>query len=401
MTRRAIPALTLIALGLVGCGVWQLAQRDPWRDEAEAQCLAANPVRSSGYLEPAGRISTPGICGMTQPFRVAAIGDGRLTAARPAEKPVSFASRVRSLLGVRPASMRREQPPATAVAIEPRATLACPLIAAVDRWVLDDVQPAAAAWFGEPVVEMKQLSSYACRSINGRPGANISEHAFGNALDVAAFKLASGREVSVKSGWRGRPEELGFLRQVHAAACERFSTVLGPGADAFHYDHFHLDLARRTSGRAVCKPVPQEVAPPAAPVRPEFRMTGRDPYAVPAAPAVPVRPATPPPSRYASPRTQSDPIFANRPIATLPPAELAPPGYPPAPRVERPAPPAGAPLDLAPPRPYSRPGLRPPAGIPTAGLFDPTVTGSVDNRRFYKDGPAPDRSLPAATPGED
>jgi hypothetical protein len=117
---------------------------------------------------------------------------------------------------------------------------------------------------------------------------------------------------------------------------------------------------------------------------------------------VPAHPATPPPSRYASPAAPSDPIFANRPIATLPPAELSPPGYPPARRTEQPAPPAaGAPLDLAPPRPYSRPGLRPPACVATAALFDPTVTGSTNNRRFYKDGPAPDRTLPAATPGED
>jgi hypothetical protein len=352
---------------------------------------------------------------MTQPFRVAAIGDGTLTASKPPDKPVSFASRVQSILGIRPASLRgRDQPPASAVAIEPRATLACPLIAAVDRWVLEDVQPAAAAWFGEPVVEMRQLSSYACRSMNGQRGANISEHAFGNALDVAVFRLAGGREVAVKSGWRGRPEERGFLRQIHAAACERFSTVLGPGADAFHYDHLHLDLARRSSGRSVCKPVPQEVAPPAAPARPypgsmPMASRDRDPFAVTASPASrpampPRQPSAPPPSRYASPPPAGpDPIFSNRSIANLPPAELAPPGYPAAPRPDRLGAPsaAGEPLDLAPPRPYSRPGPRPPAGIPTAGRFDPLVTGSLNGRRFYKDAPTPDRKLPEATPGED
>src|SRR5207247_2132243 len=117
---------------------------------------------------------------------------------------------------------------------------------------------------GEQVVEIKQLSAYSCRTVNNQAGGNISEHAFGNALDVGVFKLASGREVTVEHGWKGAYEERGFLRQVHAAACERFSTVLGPGADVFHYNHFHLDLARRTSGRSVCRPAAEELPMPMA-----------------------------------------------------------------------------------------------------------------------------------------
>ncbi len=237
----------LVALGVFGCRVYDFAEREPWRNEAEQRCLAANPIRASSYLEPAPEIGR-GACGMTQPFKVAAIGDGTLSGAREQPAPQSFAARVR---GTARADQRRGAP--VRLRARPRsrssrkATLACPLITAVDRWLLDDVQPAAIAWFGEQVVEIRQLSSYACRSINNQPGAQTSEHAYGNALDVAAYRFASGREVTVKDGWRGRPEERGFLRQIHAAACERFSTVLGPGADAFHYDHFHLDLARRSS----------------------------------------------------------------------------------------------------------------------------------------------------------
>jgi hypothetical protein len=109
-------------------------------------------------------------------------------------------------------------------------------------------------WFGQPVVEIKQISAYSCRGMNGNPRAHISEHAFGNALDVAAFTLADGRKVTVRDGWRGLPEERGFLRDVHAAACQQFSTVLGPGANVYHYDHLHLDLMRRSSGRSICNP---------------------------------------------------------------------------------------------------------------------------------------------------
>jgi hypothetical protein len=218
----------LLALGLFGCRFVDYEERESWRAQAEEQCLAGRQVQPSAFLEPGSELNGNGVCGMTRPFKVAAMSQGF-------------------------------------VAVEPQATLACPLIVNLDGWFAEAVQPAAAAWLGEPVVEIRQLSAYACRSMNGQRGAPISEHSFGNALDIAAFKLQSGREVTVKDGWRGRPEERGFLRQVQAAACERFSTVLGPGADVFHYDHFHVDLARRPSGRSVCKPEPQMISPPPMP----------------------------------------------------------------------------------------------------------------------------------------
>ena len=424
MARGVVPYLVvpLVALGVFGCRVYDFAEREPWRNEAEQRCLAANPLRASSYLEPAPEIGR-GACGMTQPFKVAAMGDGTLSGAREQPAPQSFAARLRGILGPTNVAARSATPRASPVAIEPRATLACPLITAVDRWFLEDVQPAAMAWFGEQVVEIKQISSYACRSMNNQPGARTSEHAYGNALDVAAYRFASGREVTVKDGWRGRPEERGFLRQIHAAACERFSTVLGPGADMFHYDHFHLDLARRSS-KSVCKPVPQEVRPD-----PEsFRTANRAPLAT--APA-PYRPATPPPAPApapsmaarpsAPPPTQPDTLFSNRSLAELPPSHLAVPAAPQVPpvrAVQTPGQPVGEPLSLAPPRPtqvpaqvpalgsppppqYTRPGLRPPGSIPTAGKFDPTVTGSVEMRKFYADAPAVERDLPHAMPGED
>jgi hypothetical protein len=33
-----------------------------------------------------------------------------------------------------------------------------------------------------------------------------------------------------------------------------FTTVLAPGSNAYHYDHMHVDLMRRPSGRAICQP---------------------------------------------------------------------------------------------------------------------------------------------------
>ncbi|MFT4121108.1 extensin family protein [Bradyrhizobium sp.] len=140
------------------------------------------------------------------------------------------------------------------VAVKPTATLACPIVSELDRWFADTVQPSAMRWFGARVVEIKQISAYSCRGMNGNSHAHISEHAFGNALDIAAFVLADGRRITVKDGWRGMPEEQGFLRDVQSGACAHFTTVLAPGSNVYHYDHIHVDLMRRASRRLICQP---------------------------------------------------------------------------------------------------------------------------------------------------
>jgi hypothetical protein len=159
------------------------------------------------------------------------------------------------------------------VAVRPAATLACPIVSVLDHWLADSVQPAAMHWFGARVVEIKQISAYSCRGMNGNPHAHISEHAFGNALDIAAFTLADGRRITVKDGWHGLPEEQGFLRDVQGAACQQFTTVLAPGSNVYHYDHIHVDLMRRASRRVICEPFAvsgEEVA---------ARAAHRNPYA--------------------------------------------------------------------------------------------------------------------------
>ena len=152
-------------------------------------------------------------------------------------------------------------------ALSPAATLACPIVSALDRWVSEGVQPAAMRWFGSQVVEIKQISSYSCRGMVGSGGSGISEHAFGNAIDIAAFSLADGRRITVQEGWHGSPEEQGFLRDVHLAACDNFNTVLAPGYNAAHYNHIHVDLMRRATGDRPCRPEPISGAVAAAKAR--------------------------------------------------------------------------------------------------------------------------------------
>jgi hypothetical protein len=243
-----------LLLGLAGCTHMWLAEREPWRREAEVSCLKSGAVKEGPSVALVKAIEGPGACGADYPLRVAALGEPALALA-------SFADEA----APPPAPRGRSSSAAIterSAAVSPAATLACPLVSVLDRFVSDSVQPAAARWFGQPVVGIKQISAYSCRGMNGDSNGQISEHAFGNALDIAAFTLADGRTITVKDGWQGGPQEQGFLHDVQEAACTLFTTVLAPGSDAHHGDHIHVDLMRRSSGHVICQPaaIPGEAA---------------------------------------------------------------------------------------------------------------------------------------------
>jgi Extensin-like protein C-terminus len=374
MTRRLrsflFGAVAVGALGvLAGCGGHYLfAEREPWRHEAELQCMNSGVVKEGPGKVRISPIDGPGVCGADFPLKVSNLGDSvplgygdelrppgavptpagavpprwpitppradaptvtrddlpppaagsgsRLLSDQPlsldpsragaAPEPYDFrkpygaagapagraggasaspASEASSPYDFSPEPYDRRQviggarsaprsvpsppppklgrapaPPVTGsigpVAVSPAATLACPLVSVLDQWIDEAVQPAAVKWFGVPVVEIKQISSYSCRGMNGDPNATISEHAFGNALDIAAFTLADGHKIDVEHGWHGAPEEQAFLHEVQATACDQFTTVLAPGSNAFHYNHIHVDLMHRRDGRHACNPQP-------------------------------------------------------------------------------------------------------------------------------------------------
>ena len=369
-----VGSFVLVSLAGCGRGIFQSAEREPWRAEAEVACLKSGTVKENADLVRINPISGPGVCGAEFPLKVAALGEGnsnlgfaddlrppgavgggnqpRWPVSQPAYStprsypeaavrepgygagsngPISlnapgvspdrdeidlpaegtpgyggtqYLDRQASPQQAYPQRDRYSAPPSNGrgpaaagsqeysaplprlgpsqgnsvaafgpVAMKPAATLACPIVSALDRWLADSVQPAATRWFGMRVIEIKQISAYSCRGMNGNSRAHISEHAFGNALDIAAFTLADGRRVTVKDGWKGMPEEQGFLRDVQAAACQQFNTVLAPGSNVYHYDHIHVDLMRRSSRRIICQPAAvsgEEIA---------SRATQRNPYA--------------------------------------------------------------------------------------------------------------------------
>lgn len=126
------------------------------------------------------------------------------------------------------------------------AIMDCTTAKALNSWVRNGVFPAVGRLGGGPA-ELKVIAHYSCRTRNNKPGAKISEHGRGRAVDIAGVTLKNGAFLSVLKGWRD-PVQGKALKAMHASACGPFGTVLGPNSDKYHKDHFHLDTAKYRSG---------------------------------------------------------------------------------------------------------------------------------------------------------
>lgn len=189
-----------------------LATPSPQHDRA---CLAqlAGLALTAEVLPP---VHGAGACGVDTPLDVDAVGAGRFE-----------------------------------VDLVPAALVDCSVVGALNQWLEEDVQPAARANLGQWVTGIRVAASYACRGRNNDPNAPLSEHAFGNAIDIAAFRLEDGTWLEVQPFSDDSDPRAAFLDAIRSEACGPFTTVLGPGV-AYHDDHFHLDLASRgQSGRGL------------------------------------------------------------------------------------------------------------------------------------------------------
>jgi hypothetical protein len=144
------------------------------------------------------------------------------------------------------------------IELKPAAVLRCTTALVIARWVRDDLAPLAER-LGSRIEKIDVASSFACRPRNNVFGAVMSEHGKANALDISALHLADGRRIAIEKS-DGPPEFLAGMRQ---SACERFMTVLGPGADKDHESHLHVDLAERRNGYKICQwTLPEPVKAP-------------------------------------------------------------------------------------------------------------------------------------------
>ena len=126
------------------------------------------------------------------------------------------------------------------------ATLNCRTARALNTYVQDGAIPTVGD-YGGGLKSLKVVAHYVCRNRNHKRGARLSEHSFGNAIDISEYQMADGSAIAVLGNWtnskRGK-----ILKELHKTACGPFGTVLGPRSDRHHRNHFHFDTADYRSG---------------------------------------------------------------------------------------------------------------------------------------------------------
>ncbi|MDX8495425.1 extensin family protein [Mesorhizobium sp. VK22B] len=137
------------------------------------------------------------------------------------------------------------------VEMRPAATLTCNMAATFAAWTRNELVPAARWRYFSGVKTIHQGSSYSCRNIAGE--GVLSEHGKGNALDVMSIELNNGDDIDVRKPGLFAFRTRGFLNNVRADGCQYFNTVLGPGYNYDHRNHFHFDVKNRRSGYRACR----------------------------------------------------------------------------------------------------------------------------------------------------
>jgi hypothetical protein len=127
------------------------------------------------------------------------------------------------------------------VALSQPATMSCRLASRLDAFERTVVQRLALADLGRPVIGIDHLGAYDCRRNTGRPD-QLSEHAYGLAIDIAGFRLSDGTVVSVEHDWWQPSRNRDFLHHLAQSACGYFSVVLTPSSSRDHFNHMHFDL---------------------------------------------------------------------------------------------------------------------------------------------------------------
>ena len=115
------------------------------------------------------------------------------------------------------------------IELKPAPVLRCTFAESVAGWLRDEAAPRAEK-LGASLRAVETYDSYECRGRNRVPGAKLSEHGKGNAVDLRSFILADGRVVMLTDATVAKD----FRDELRESACHRFTTVLGPGSDSAH-----------------------------------------------------------------------------------------------------------------------------------------------------------------------
>lgn len=118
----------------------------------------------------------------------------------------------------------------------------CPLALGMAYFEHHYLQAAAQETYGERVARIEHVGSYTCRNVNHRQDTALSQHASANAIDLTGFVLDDGKRIALARWDDAASPDARFLRRVHEGACRSFDTTLGPGYNALHETHFHVDM---------------------------------------------------------------------------------------------------------------------------------------------------------------
>jgi hypothetical protein len=136
------------------------------------------------------------------------------------------------------------------VEVAPGSLMECSLAEELARWVSEVVVPRTKEHLKAAPKKILIGTSYQCR--DQRSGSKLSEHAFGNGIDVMGFEFDTRAPLTIGSHAEGSLEAT-FQSTIQKEACPIFTTVLGPGSDADHGDHLHLDMRGRKGGYRICQ----------------------------------------------------------------------------------------------------------------------------------------------------
>lgn len=141
------------------------------------------------------------------------------------------------------------------VDLAPEGTMRCETALHLAEWLKTIVIPAAELALPDrgKLTAFNQASTYICRKRNSAETGKISEHARGNAIDIASLRFEKGDMPMTIVTQEDSSMDAAFQRSLNATACLSFSTVLSPGSDAAHQDHMHLDVMARKGGYRFCR----------------------------------------------------------------------------------------------------------------------------------------------------
>ncbi len=212
------------------------SRRAPVQDVA--MLMPQNPMQENRISQPPGMMPQSEIACRTELRR---LGVAFRDVARIADGPTCGIDYPIELSGL-----------ASGVSVRPAVKLNCQVTLAFAKWVKFELVPSSRFRYLSGVERITPMGGYSCRKMNSRSSNPWSEHARGNAIDIGTITLKNGKEIDVRKKSFFAFREKGLLKAVRSDSCKYFSTVLGPGSDPNHWNHFHFDLRTRKSGYRHC-----------------------------------------------------------------------------------------------------------------------------------------------------